>query len=45
MAGELRLVHTDPFDRVLAAQAIMEGFLLVTDDGEMGRLGAKVVWG
>ncbi|GLS29607.1 PIN domain nuclease, a component of toxin-antitoxin system (PIN domain) [Mesorhizobium albiziae] len=44
MAGEFRLVHKDPFDRVLAAQAIIEGFALVTDDREMEGLGAKRVW-
>ena len=30
MAGEFRLIHKDPFDRVLAAQAIVEGVRLVT---------------
>jgi PIN domain nuclease of toxin-antitoxin system len=44
LAGEFRLVHKDPFDRVLAAQAMVEGFVLVTDDGEMEVLGAKVLW-
>lgn len=44
MAGGFRLVHRDPFDRVLAAQAIIEGFLLVTDDREMEVLGAKMLW-
>lgn len=44
MAGEFRLVHKDPFDRVLAAQAIVEGFGLVTDDRAMEALGARVVW-
>jgi len=44
MAGEFRLVHKDPFDRVLAAQAIVEGFGLVTDDRAMEVLGAKRVW-
>ena len=44
MAGEFRLVHKDPFDRVLAAQAIIEGFALVTDDREMETLGARVMW-
>jgi PIN domain nuclease of toxin-antitoxin system len=44
MAGEFRLVHKDPFDRVLAAQAIVEGFALVTDDGAMEVLGAERVW-
>ncbi|MGN6469016.1 MAG: type II toxin-antitoxin system VapC family toxin [Rhizobiaceae bacterium] len=44
MAGGFRLVHRDPFDRVLAAQAIIEGFSLVTDDREIEALGTKVVW-
>jgi PIN domain nuclease of toxin-antitoxin system len=44
MAGGFRLVHRDPFDRVLAAQAQIEGFLLVTDDREMERLGAQRFW-
>lgn len=44
MAGEFRAVHEDPFDRVLAAQAIVEGFGLVTDDRAMDLLGAERVW-
>jgi PIN domain nuclease of toxin-antitoxin system len=44
MAGQFRLVHKDPFDRVLAAQAIVEGFGLVTDDSAMEALGAARVW-
>lgn len=44
MAGAFRLVHKDPFDRALAAQAIVEGFRLVTDDRAMEVLGAEVVW-
>ena len=45
MAGAFRLVHKDPFDRVLAAQAIVEGFGLVTDDRAMEALGVTRVWG
>jgi PIN domain nuclease of toxin-antitoxin system len=37
-------VHRDPFDRVLAAQAIVEGFGLVTDDRAREGLRGKVVW-
>ena len=44
MAGAFRSVHKDPFDRVLAAQAIVEGFSLVTDDGAMEMLGAERFW-
>jgi PIN domain nuclease of toxin-antitoxin system len=44
MAGGFRLLHRDPFDRVLAAQAIIEGFLLVTDDKQMEVLGPTLLW-
>ena len=44
MAGGFREVHKDPFDRVLAAQAIVEGFGLVTDDRAMEVLGVERVW-
>lgn len=44
MAGGFSPIHKDPFDRVLAAQAIIEGFGLVTDDREMEKLGAEVLW-
>ena len=44
MAGGFRLLHRDPFDRVLAAQAIIEDFLLVTDDREIEALGPKMLW-
>jgi PIN domain nuclease of toxin-antitoxin system len=44
VAGGFRLVHRDPFDRVLAAQAIIEDFALVTDDKAMEVLGARVMW-
>jgi PIN domain nuclease of toxin-antitoxin system len=33
MAGAFQVVHRDPFDRMLAAQAIVEGLHLITDDG------------
>ncbi|HEX2818675.1 MAG TPA: type II toxin-antitoxin system VapC family toxin [Streptosporangiaceae bacterium] len=31
-AGRLRLIHRDPFDRMLVAQARCEGLTLVTRD-------------
>jgi PIN domain nuclease of toxin-antitoxin system len=31
-AGQLAWSHRDPFDRLLAAQAMIEGMTLVTDD-------------
>ena len=40
----LPLHHRDPFDRLLAAQAITEGFPLVTADGELHPYEVEVVW-
>lgn len=36
-AGRLPLHHRDPFDRMLVAQAAVEGLTLVTRDPEIGR--------
>jgi PIN domain nuclease of toxin-antitoxin system len=44
LAGELAGVHRDPFDRLLAAQAIVEDMAVVTIDGQIAELGARVVW-
>ncbi|WP_295839702.1 type II toxin-antitoxin system VapC family toxin [uncultured Microbacterium sp.] len=44
-AGSLRWDHRDPFDRMLAAQAMIESMTLVTDDGAFpGLAGLAVVW-
>lgn len=43
-AGALDLVHKDPFDRILAAQAIVEGMQIVSTDTAFDRLGAKRIW-
>lgn len=43
-AGELADEHGDPFDRVLAAQAIIEDMPIVSSDEKLGALGAKLVW-
>lgn len=43
-AGELADEHGDPFDRILAAQAIVENMLIVSNDEKLSALGAKVVW-
>jgi PIN domain nuclease of toxin-antitoxin system len=40
----LPLDHRDPFDRMLVAQAIAEGLPIVTNDSQMSKLGATVVW-
>ncbi len=43
-AGELADEHGDPFDRMLAAQAIVEDMAVVTNDKKLSALGAKCLW-
>lgn len=43
-AGLIVATHRDPFDRLLAAQATIEGLTLVTSDPRMPSLGANVLW-
>jgi PIN domain nuclease of toxin-antitoxin system len=43
-AGLLPVEHKDPFDRMLAAQAIIEDMGLVTADPAMAGFGARLVW-
>lgn len=40
----LPCVHKDPFDRLLAAQAIVEDMAIMTIDKRIADLGARVVW-
>jgi PIN domain nuclease of toxin-antitoxin system len=44
LVGSLPLHHRDPFDRLLVAQAMLEGLPLVTDDRSMRRYDVEVVW-
>jgi PIN domain nuclease of toxin-antitoxin system len=44
LAPKLPTDHRDPFDRLLAAQAIVERMELITIDARLKDLGAKVVW-
>ena len=44
VAGKLVSHHRDPFDRMLAAQAIVNGLRLVSADPAMKLLGIDVVW-
>ena len=44
LSGELPLVHRDPFDRLLAAQAQSEAMPVVTPDAPFSELGASVIW-
>jgi PIN domain nuclease of toxin-antitoxin system len=37
--------HRDPFDRLLVAQAQVEGFTLVSADGNLDAYGTDVLWG
>lgn len=41
---ELPVLHRDPFDRMLIAQALAEGLTLASKDGELARYGVPVVW-
>ncbi len=43
-AGRLPLIHRDPWDRLLAAQAIVENMAIVSNDEKLSALGAKRVW-
>jgi PIN domain nuclease of toxin-antitoxin system len=40
----LKHPHKDPFDRMLAAQSIVEELPIVTKDRLIGALGAKTIW-
>ena len=40
----LPLHHKDPFDRLLIAQSIVEGFSIVTADSEFPAYPAKLLW-
>ncbi|MGH8658020.1 MAG: type II toxin-antitoxin system VapC family toxin [Gammaproteobacteria bacterium] len=43
-AGRLPGPHKDPFDRMLIAQAQLEGFTVVTSDPVFQRYRVPVVW-
>jgi PIN domain nuclease of toxin-antitoxin system len=43
-AGILVGTHRDPFDRLLAAQSIVEKMPIMTMDAKLRELGADVVW-
>ena len=43
-AGSLQSSHRDPFDRMLAAQGLIEGVPVVSADAAIGELGAERVW-
>lgn len=44
LAGNLPGAHKDPFDRMLAAQAILEGLTLVSSDAALDQFGVQRIW-
>ena len=42
--GTLPMHHRDPFDRLLIAQAEIEGLAIVSADTKLARYGIEVVW-
>ena len=42
--GTLPLLHKDPFDRILVAQAVVEATPLVTADRQLVRYSVPIVW-
>jgi PIN domain nuclease of toxin-antitoxin system len=44
LAGALPLHHRDPFDRMLVAQSLVEGFTLVTADREIEPYDVPILW-
>jgi|LauGreSBDMM110SN_4_FD.fasta_scaffold08872_2 PIN domain nuclease of toxin-antitoxin system len=43
-AASFPLIHRDPWDRILAAQAILEDMSVVTRDPSIAALGAPTIW-
>lgn len=43
-SGELPRVHNDPFDRLLAAQALEEDLTILSPDKPLALLGARMLW-
>ena len=43
-AGSLPGEHRDPFDRMIAAQSILEGYPVLSPDAEIESFGAERVW-
>lgn len=44
LSGELPRVYPDPFDRLLAAQAIVHGMTILSPDVPLSFLGASRIW-
>ena len=44
LAGSFAQAHRDPFDRMLAAQALIEDATLVTNDSALDAFGLRTLW-
>jgi PIN domain nuclease of toxin-antitoxin system len=44
LAGKLPGLHSDPFDRMLVAQAIVHGMTILTPDLEIEQYAVRVLW-
>jgi PIN domain nuclease of toxin-antitoxin system len=44
LVARLPLFHTDPFDRLLVAQAIVHGMIIVTPDPAVTQYAARSMW-
>lgn len=42
--GQLPMIHRDPFDRIILAQALAGGFHLVSDDANVQSYGLPTIW-
>lgn len=43
-AARLPPLHRDPFDRMIVAQARLEGLVIITADSKIADYGAEVLW-
>jgi PIN domain nuclease of toxin-antitoxin system len=43
LAGRLPLLHRDPFDRMLVAQAQIEDLIIITNDGDVPKYGVPTL--
>lgn len=43
-AAELPAIHRDPFDRMLVAQALVEGLALASSDRRLAAYGVPIIW-
>jgi PIN domain nuclease of toxin-antitoxin system len=44
LAGRLPVSHSDPFDRMLVAQAIVHGMTILTPDPQIERYAVRTFW-